>query len=65
MSDGIGASVVPFVIGDDGEEEAAPRNPAERLHLSEAMRMAEAIVFASAVGSSRPFIPFKQSSSGA
>jgi segregation and condensation protein B len=48
MSDSIGAAVVPFVVGDDGDEDEAPRNPAARLHLSEAMRMAEAIVFASA-----------------
>jgi segregation and condensation protein B len=48
MSDSIGASVVPFVVNDDSEEETAARNPAEMLHLSEAMRMAEAIVFASA-----------------
>jgi segregation and condensation protein B len=47
MSESGSASVVPFVVGDDAEE-TAPRNPAARLHLSEAMRMAEAIVFASA-----------------
>jgi len=45
MSESVNASVIPFVIGDDGE---AVRNPAERLHLAEAVRMAEAIVFASA-----------------
>jgi segregation and condensation protein B len=52
MTEGSG-SVVPFPIADtvvdEIEEEAAPiRNPAERLHLAEAVRMAEAIVFASA-----------------
>ncbi len=46
MSDSANASVVPFVIGDADTE--THRNPAERLHLFEAVRMAEAIVFASA-----------------
>jgi segregation and condensation protein B len=41
------ATVVPFIDEDDGPFEIAG-NPAERLHLSEAMRMAEALVFASA-----------------
>ena len=52
MSEGANASVVPFPIADaavvDDEAEAPLRNPAERLHLAEAVRMAEAIVFASA-----------------
>ena len=46
MSDSVNASVVPFVIGDDAG--GAAENPAARLHLAEAVRMAEAIVFASA-----------------
>ncbi|MBN9274568.1 MAG: SMC-Scp complex subunit ScpB, partial [Mesorhizobium sp.] len=37
----------PFVIGDDAEA-GENGNPAARLHLAEAVRMAEAIVFASA-----------------
>lgn len=47
MSDTQPAAVLPFIIADedDGDRD---RNPAERLFLSEAMRMAEAIVFASA-----------------
>jgi len=47
MTDSQPATVVPFTVADNDE----PRdrsNPAERLFLSEAMRMAEAIVFASA-----------------
>src|SRR5690606_6861351 len=52
MTEGANSSVVPFPIADASagiDEEAAPiRNPAERLHLAEAVRMAEAIVFASA-----------------
>lgn len=40
------AAVLPFVIA--GDEEPRDRNAAGRLFLSEAMRMAEAIVFASA-----------------
>lgn len=52
MTEGANGSVVPFPLGDmvveDGQDEApALRNPAERLHLAEAVRMAEAIVFAS------------------
>lgn len=47
MSDGSEAVVLPFMSDDDaGEAEFV--NPAERLHLAEAARMAEAIVFASA-----------------
>ncbi|RVA69978.1 SMC-Scp complex subunit ScpB, partial [Mesorhizobium sp. M7A.F.Ca.CA.001.11.2.1] len=56
MSERANASVVPFKIGDEPEEgppsqdpaEQQLQNPAERLHLAEAVRMAEAIVFASA-----------------
>ena len=52
MSEGANASVVPFPIAGmdivDGDAETPQRNPAERLHLAEAVRMAEAIVFASA-----------------
>jgi segregation and condensation protein B len=47
MSEAAKASVLPFPIGDL-EEEGPSRNPAERLHLSDAVRMAEALVFASA-----------------
>src|SRR5690606_6839388 len=47
MSESANASVVPFIVGEAGTETPA-RNPAERLHLAEAVRMAEAIVFASA-----------------
>lgn len=43
MSETANAKVIPFA----GEQTAA-LNPAERLHLAEAARMAEAIVFASA-----------------
>ncbi|TIN81373.1 MAG: SMC-Scp complex subunit ScpB, partial [Mesorhizobium sp.] len=55
MSESANASVVPFKVGDVPEEESLSRdpaeqlqNPAERLYLAEAVRMAEAIVFASA-----------------
>jgi segregation and condensation protein B len=41
------ATVIPFMNEDDDPVEFGG-NPAERLHLSEAMRMAEALVFASA-----------------
>ena len=47
MTDGSNATVIPFVMNDEDEMER-DENPAERLFLSEAMRMAEAIVFASA-----------------
>ncbi|MEQ1954749.1 SMC-Scp complex subunit ScpB [Mesorhizobium sp. CN2-181] len=43
MSESANAKIIPF--SGEGHEAL---NPAERLHLSEAMRMAEAIVFASA-----------------
>lgn len=46
MSDSSNAAVIPFVIDD--EDDGRDGNPAERMFLSEAMRMAEAIVFASA-----------------
>jgi segregation and condensation protein B len=41
------AAVVPF-LDEDEEEIGIAGNPAERLYLAEAMRMAEALVFASA-----------------
>jgi len=47
MSDSAKATVIPFVVDEDVEPETE-RNPAERLLLAEAARMAEAIVFASA-----------------
>ncbi|TYR31003.1 SMC-Scp complex subunit ScpB [Mesorhizobium microcysteis] len=40
-----GAKIVPFSREDDDDLDI---NPAERLHLAEAVRMAEAVVFASA-----------------
>jgi len=49
MNESPGAAVIPFKLGHEGEDSAAPgENPAGRLHLAEAVRMAEAIVFASA-----------------
>lgn len=49
MSESTGASVIPFKVGEEaGDDTSAAVNPAERLHLAEAVRMAEAIVFASA-----------------
>jgi segregation and condensation protein B len=52
MSERANASVIPFKVEDEPEDEMAEQgsieNPAERLILSEAVRMAEAIVFASA-----------------
>ncbi|MBB6466672.1 SMC-Scp complex subunit ScpB [Aminobacter carboxidus] len=42
-----GSNVVPFSL-DDEDGETVEHNPAARLHLAEAVRMAEAIVFASA-----------------
>ncbi|WP_054311553.1 SMC-Scp complex subunit ScpB [Mesorhizobium sp. 1M-11] len=47
MSESSNASVIPFKVEDE-DEEAQVQNPAERLHQAEAVRMAEAIVFASA-----------------
>ena len=52
MSERSNASVIPFKVDDEAEEAAVEQgsveNPAERLLLAEAVRMAEAIVFASA-----------------
>jgi segregation and condensation protein B len=48
MNDSANASVIPFKIGDDLDEATPMENPAARLHLAEVVRMAEAIVFASA-----------------
>lgn len=42
------ANVIPFALDGEEEDFAASANPARRLHLAEAVRMAEAIVFASA-----------------
>jgi segregation and condensation protein B len=47
MTEGANAAAMPFMNDEDGFEQAAD-NPAARLQLSEAVRMAEAIVFASA-----------------
>ena len=47
MSESSNASVIPFKV-EDADEGVAVQNPAERLHQAEAVRMAEAIVFASA-----------------
>ena len=47
MSETAKASVLPFLFSGEAEE-APSRNPAERLHIAEAIRMAEALVFASA-----------------
>jgi len=47
MTEGANAAPMPFANDEDGFASAAG-NPAARLQLSEAMRMAEAIVFASA-----------------
>jgi segregation and condensation protein B len=47
MSEASPAEILPFVIERE-EEDSPAENPAERLFLAEAMRMAEAIVFASA-----------------
>ncbi len=48
MNDSANASVIPFKIDDDLGEAAPMENPAARLHMAEVVRMAEAIVFASA-----------------
>ncbi|CDX12299.1 Segregation and condensation protein B [Mesorhizobium sp. ORS 3324] len=52
MSERANASVIPFKVEDEPEDEMAEQgsiaNAAERLQLSEAVRMAEAIIFASA-----------------
>lgn len=47
MSEGGSAAVVPFETDGDGLD-MREDNPAARLHMAEAVRMAEAIVFASA-----------------
>jgi segregation and condensation protein B len=46
MSEGGSAAVVPFETDEDGLD-IRDDNPAARLHMAEAVRMAEAIVFAS------------------
>lgn len=46
MSDSSNAAVIPFIIDDEDGDNSG--NRAERLFLSEAIRMAEAIIFASA-----------------
>jgi segregation and condensation protein B len=48
MSESRNAAVIPFVIDEEADAEMHDDNPAERLFLAEAVRMAEAIVFASA-----------------
>ena len=48
MSEGGNAQIIPFILDDDAGEGVEADNPARRLHIAEAMRMAEAIVFASA-----------------
>jgi len=49
VTDGGNATIVPFPIADEADAEDTPaNNPAQRLHMAEAVRMAEAIVFASA-----------------
>ena len=48
MSESAKASIVPFVVEGEVGEDMPARNPVERLHMAEAVRMAEAIVFASA-----------------
>ena len=61
MSERANASVIPFKVEEETEEgiiaqdptethnsQNSPMNPGERLHMAEAVRMAEAIVFASA-----------------
>jgi segregation and condensation protein B len=48
MSEGGNAQIIPFLLDDDSGEGTETENPARRLHIAEAMRMAEAIVFASA-----------------
>lgn len=60
MSERANASVIPFKVDDETEDglladvpaesqaQSLSQNPGERLHMAEAVRMAEAIVFASA-----------------
>ena len=47
MNESSNASVIPFTVEDE-DEAVSVKNPAERLHQAEAVRMAEAIVFACA-----------------
>jgi segregation and condensation protein B len=48
MSDSRNAAIIPFVIDEEADGDMHDDNPAGRLFLSEAVRMAEALVFASA-----------------
>ena len=48
MSDSRNAAVIPFAIEEEADGDMHDDNPAERLFLAEAVRMAEALVFASA-----------------
>ena len=48
MTDGGNAAVVHFTDDHDDGDDMRSDNPAARLHMAEAVRMAEAIVFASA-----------------
>lgn len=48
MAEGATPAMVPFDDEQGAELEAANQNPAARIHTAEAVRMAEAIVFASA-----------------
>jgi segregation and condensation protein B len=48
MTEGANPAILPFMDDEEDAFNAANENPAARLHLAEAVRMAEAIVFASA-----------------
>jgi segregation and condensation protein B len=48
MSESRNAMVLPFMTGEEGDGKMHDQNPAGRLFLAETVRMAEAIVFASA-----------------
>ncbi|MET0574859.1 MAG: SMC-Scp complex subunit ScpB [Mesorhizobium sp.] len=48
MSDSRNAAVIPFAIEEEADGDMHDDNPAERLFRAEAIRMAEALVFASA-----------------
>jgi segregation and condensation protein B len=48
MSESRNAAVIPFLIEEEADSDMRDENPAERLFLGQAVRMAEAIVFASA-----------------
>ncbi|TIT16347.1 MAG: SMC-Scp complex subunit ScpB, partial [Mesorhizobium sp.] len=62
MSERANASVIPFKVDDETEDgmlgetpaenqaQNFSQNPGERLHMAEAVRMAEAIVFADRLG---------------